>query len=161
MDEQIQLLIRLNYLARFWRWDVNHVRVFLSLEAAAFGAAALVHAGVLATGYEHREASVAEGVIAVVLVLGLVAGVFAPLWRRADGPLAVVASVLCFSTLPEGYSLGLTTTVVGVPIVLVVTVLLVRQGWRTARRVDWRNLPHLSAPLLPRRSETPGQVRVR
>jgi hypothetical protein len=59
--------------------------MFLSLEAAAFGAAALVHAGVLATGYEHREASVAEGVIAVVLVLGLAAGVIAPLWRRAFG----------------------------------------------------------------------------
>jgi alpha-1,6-mannosyltransferase len=85
----------------------------------------------------------------------------APLWQRADGPLAVVASVLCFTTLPEGYSLGLTTTVVGVPIVLVATVLLLRQGWRTARRIDWRHLADLSSPLLPRPSETSGQIRVR
>ncbi|WP_347353933.1 polyprenol phosphomannose-dependent alpha 1,6 mannosyltransferase MptB [Intrasporangium sp.] len=48
--------------------------------------------------------------------------------------LAVAATVLCFAQLPDGYSLGLTTTAVGVPVDLVVTVLLVRAGWRWARR---------------------------
>ena len=39
------------------------------------------------------------------------------LWQeRLERPLAVVATVVCFATLPEGYSLGLTTTAVGVPI---------------------------------------------
>jgi alpha-1,6-mannosyltransferase len=50
--------------------------------------------------------------------------------RRAVTWLAVVATILCFAQLPDGYSLGLTTTAVGVPIDLVATVLLVRAGWR-------------------------------
>ena len=69
---------------------------------------------------------------------------------RLEGPLAVVATVVCFATLPEGYSLGLTTTVVGVPFALVVGVLLVRRGLATARRVDGAHLFDLDRPLLPR-----------
>lgn len=59
--------------------------------------------------------------------------------------LAVVASVLCFAQLPDGYSLGLTTTAVGVPIALAVTVLLIRAGWRRARVTDWRHVLDLPA----------------
>ena len=69
---------------------------------------------------------------------------------RLETPLAAVATVVCFAALPEGYSLGLTTTVVGVPFALVVAVLLVRRGARTARRADWRHLLDLDRPLLPR-----------
>jgi alpha-1,6-mannosyltransferase len=68
---------------------------------------------------------------------------------RLEVPLAAVATAVCFATLPEGYSLGLTTTVVGVPFALVVAVLLVRRGWRTARRADWRHLLDLDRPLQP------------
>ena len=93
-------------------------------------------------------------------VLPVLAASSAPLWQRADTPLAVVASVLCFTTLPEGYSLGLTTTAVGVPVVLVATVLLVRLGWRTAQRVDWRHLVDLSAALLPRTPTGRDKARV-
>jgi alpha-1,6-mannosyltransferase len=50
--------------------------------------------------------------------------------RRAVTWLAVVATILCFMQLPDGYSLGLTTTAIGVPIDIVATVLLVRAGWR-------------------------------
>lgn len=60
--------------------------------------------------------------------------------------LAAVASVLCFAQLPDGYSLGLTTTAVGVPIALAVTVLLVRAGWRWAAVTDWRHF--LDLPVL-------------
>jgi hypothetical protein len=42
------------------------VRLLLSLEAAAFGAAALVHSGVLVQHYHHREAAIAESVIGEV-----------------------------------------------------------------------------------------------
>lgn len=49
------------------------LRVWLAVEAGAFALAALVHAGILATGYEHREARIAETVIAVVLLAGLAA----------------------------------------------------------------------------------------
>ncbi|GAA2741174.1 polyprenol phosphomannose-dependent alpha 1,6 mannosyltransferase MptB [Terrabacter aerolatus] len=76
-------------------------------------------------------------------------------WQaRLEQPLAVVATVVCFATLPEGYSLGLTTTVVGVPFALVVLVLLLRRGLRTARLVDWRHLLDLDRPLV-RRSDHP------
>ena len=63
--------------------------------------------------------------------------------------LAVAASVLCFAQLPDGYSLGLTTTAVGVPVALAVAVLLVRAGWRWVRVTDWRHfldLPRYEAP---------------
>lgn len=73
------------------------------------------------------------------------------LWQaRLERPLAVVATVVCFATLPEGYSLGLTTTAVGVPVALVVLVLLLRRGLRIARRTDWRHLLDLDVPLLRR-----------
>jgi alpha-1,6-mannosyltransferase len=66
--------------------------------------------------------------------------------RRTITWLAVVATVLCFAQLPDGYSLGLTTTAVGVPIDLVATALLVRAGWRhTTRshrgRIEPRGIP--------------------
>ncbi|MEW1952611.1 polyprenol phosphomannose-dependent alpha 1,6 mannosyltransferase MptB [Terrabacter sp. NPDC080008] len=82
-------------------------------------------------------------------VLPLFAVSLGRLWQgRLERPLAVVASVVCFATLPEGYSLGLTTTAVGVPVALVALVLLLRRGWCTARRVDWRHLLDLERPLV-------------
>jgi hypothetical protein len=47
------------------------IQFFMLLESAAFIAAALVHAGLLVDGYEHREARIAESVIAAVLLAGL------------------------------------------------------------------------------------------
>lgn len=46
-------------------------RVLVAIEAASFALASLIHSGVLMSGYEHRQARVAEGVIAVVLFAGL------------------------------------------------------------------------------------------
>jgi hypothetical protein len=37
----------------------HRVRTLLTLEAAAFGAAALVHSGALARGHEHAQAATA------------------------------------------------------------------------------------------------------
>lgn len=47
------------------------IRAFLFVEAATFIAAAFIHAGLLVSGYEHREARIAESVIALVLLAGL------------------------------------------------------------------------------------------
>ena len=44
------------------------IRRFLLLEGASFAVAALVHSGVLVADYAHRQASIAETVIAVVLL---------------------------------------------------------------------------------------------
>ena len=61
------------------------VRTFLALEAIAFGIAALIHAGVLTNGYQHREATIAESVIAGVLTLGLLVTLMNPRSSRAAG----------------------------------------------------------------------------
>jgi uncharacterized membrane protein YqgA involved in biofilm formation len=47
------------------------IRLFLLFEGASFAIAGLIHRGVLVDGYRHREAAIAEGVIAVVLLVGL------------------------------------------------------------------------------------------
>ena len=51
---------------------IRRRRRLLVFQAALFAAASLVHAGVLLRGYEHSRAATAEGVIALVLVAGLV-----------------------------------------------------------------------------------------
>ncbi|MEO7754884.1 MAG: polyprenol phosphomannose-dependent alpha 1,6 mannosyltransferase MptB, partial [Terracoccus sp.] len=80
--------------------------------------------------------------------LPLLAVSAAPTSRRLESVLAGVATVLCFAQLPDGYSLGLTTTAVGVPLMLVVTVVMVRRGAGWLRRLDGRHLLDLSRPAL-------------
>jgi hypothetical protein len=50
---------------------VRRIRLLLLFEAATFLIAAAVHGGWFINGYEHREARIAETVIAVVLLAGL------------------------------------------------------------------------------------------
>ena len=47
------------------------IRLFLLLEGASFALAGLVHFGVLARGYEHGAAGIAESVIGAVLLMAL------------------------------------------------------------------------------------------
>ncbi|MDV3219853.1 polyprenol phosphomannose-dependent alpha 1,6 mannosyltransferase MptB [Intrasporangium sp.] len=61
--------------------------------------------------------------------------------------LPVAATVLCFAQLPDGYSLGLTTTAIGVPVAVVAVVLLLRGAVRWSRRADWAGLLDLERPL--------------
>jgi hypothetical protein len=72
-----------------------------------FGLAALVHAGVLADGYQHREATIAETVIGAVLALGLLVGWVSP--RRAR---AAALAVQTFALL--GTMVGVFTMIIGV-----------------------------------------------
>jgi len=81
--------------------------MFLALEAAVFGCAALVHAGALIRGYEHVRAEIAEGVIAAVLIAGLAASLFAPGTSRPIG-LAAQAFALV------GTLVGLFTIAIGI-----------------------------------------------
>ncbi len=73
---------------------------YLLLEALAFFAAALVHAGHLVPGYEHRAARIAETVLGLALLAGLVIGLLRPALTRAVGLAA------------QGF--GLVGTVVGI-----------------------------------------------
>lgn len=83
------------------------VRWFLVAEAILFGVASLVHAGVLVSGLEHASARTAEGVIAVVLLLGLIGTVAAPGRTRAFGLGAQGFALL-------GTLVGLTMIAIGV-----------------------------------------------
>ena len=47
------------------------IRTLLLVEAATYVIVALVHFGVLTTGFEHRQAGTAESLIAAVLLVGL------------------------------------------------------------------------------------------
>ena len=86
---------------------MKQIRTFLAIEAIAFGAAALVHAGRLTGGYQHREAAIAESVIAGVLTLVLVVSVTSPRSGRAAG-LAVQGFALL------GTLVGIVTIVIGI-----------------------------------------------
>lgn len=83
------------------------VRWFLALEVVVFALAALLHAGVITTGYEHRQARIAESVIGAVLLIGLVVSVAAPELTRRAGLLAQGFALL-------GTCVGLFTIAVGV-----------------------------------------------
>jgi hypothetical protein len=61
------------------------VRRFLLVEAATFVTAAAIHGGWLISGYEHREARIAESVIAAVLLGGAAIAWARPAWTRAAG----------------------------------------------------------------------------
>jgi hypothetical protein len=83
------------------------VRTFLLAEAVTFVVAAIVHGGWLMSGYAHREARVAESVIAAVLLAGAALTWLRPIWTRAAGLLAQGFALLL--TL-----VGITTIAVGV-----------------------------------------------
>lgn len=83
------------------------IRLFLLFEGATFVVAALVHFGVLIDGYEHREAGVAESVIAVVLLTGWALTWIGQAWTRRVG-----LTVQSFALL--GTLVGVFTIVIGV-----------------------------------------------
>jgi len=61
------------------------VRRFLLVEAATFIAAAAIHGSWLISGYEHREARIAESIIAAVLLGGAAIVWARPAWTRSVG----------------------------------------------------------------------------
>ena len=83
------------------------IRLILILTGASFMVAALVHQGVLVSGYEHSEAATAERVIAAVLLAGFVLTWAWPAWVR---PIALAA--MGFALL--GTLLGVLTIAIGI-----------------------------------------------
>jgi hypothetical protein len=83
------------------------IRRFLAVEALAFVAAALVHAGLLLQGYEHRAARTAETVLALVLLAGLTISLLRPGLTRTAGLAAQGFALL-------GTLVGILTIIVGV-----------------------------------------------
>jgi hypothetical protein len=61
---------------------IHRTELLLVVQAILFAAASLVHAGVLLSGYEHSRAATAEGIIALVLLAGLVGSLVRPASTR-------------------------------------------------------------------------------
>jgi hypothetical protein len=61
------------------------IRLLLLGEAATFIIAAAIHGGLIVSGYEHREARIAESAIAAVLLAGAAVAWIRPAWTRAAG----------------------------------------------------------------------------
>jgi hypothetical protein len=93
------------------RWlggvPANRLQSFLLVEAAAFATAAAVHFGILLEGYQHRQAGIAESVIAVALLLGLLLSWTHPASARTAGLVAQGFALL-------GTLVGILTIAIGV-----------------------------------------------
>jgi hypothetical protein len=61
----------------------TRIRSLLAVEVLLFAPASLLHRGILARGFEHARAAVAEGIIALVLAIGLAICVYSPSEARA------------------------------------------------------------------------------
>jgi hypothetical protein len=83
------------------------IRLFMLVEAAAFIVAALVHMGFFVSGYEHRQARMAESVIGGVLFGGLLLSLFMSDWTRNVGIVVQLVALL-------GTMIGIFTIIVGV-----------------------------------------------
>ena len=114
------------------------IRALLAGEAVAFALASLVHRGFLVKGYTDPAASTAEGIIAIVLAIGLAATYAFPRWTRGIGLAAqafalagtsiglfLVLSGIGPSTVPD------VVVHVGIVVVLIVG-LVVTARWRPA-----------------------------
>jgi hypothetical protein len=83
------------------------IRLFLLVEAAAFLAASLVHTGYIVTGYEHPKARIAEGIIGIVLLVGL-----AYTWARPESTRGAGLGTQGFALL--GTLVGAFTIAIGI-----------------------------------------------
>ena len=85
----------------------NGIRLLLLIQGVSFIAAAMVHFGILAGGFEHQKAGTAETVIGLVLLGGFVLSLVRPPWTRI-----AALSVQTFALL--GTLVGLFTIAIGV-----------------------------------------------
>jgi hypothetical protein len=84
---------------------MSRLRLIIALEVLLFGAASLVHAGLLVAGHEHARAATAEGVIAAVLLLGLVLSTLPSL--PAQALLLSVQIFALFGTLIGAFTIAI------------------------------------------------------
>ncbi len=86
---------------------IDRLRGLLAFQAMTYLVASLIHASVLLDGYEHRDASIAEGVIAMALFAGLLVSLARPA-RTRDAALGAQGFALALTCV------GLFTIAVGV-----------------------------------------------
>jgi prepilin signal peptidase PulO-like enzyme (type II secretory pathway) len=83
------------------------IRLFLFVEAASFIVAALIHMGFFISGYEHRQARMAESVIGGMLFGGFLLSLFMPDWTRNIGVVVQLVALL-------GTVIGVATIIIGI-----------------------------------------------
>jgi hypothetical protein len=115
----------------------RRARLLLAFEAVLFATASLVHAGTLLSGYEHSRAATAEGVIALGLLAGLVAGLIRSASARtaalvAQG-FALLGTLVGAFTIAVGVGPQTTADYVFHATVLVVLVWGLVAVWRSSR----------------------------
>lgn len=86
---------------------MKRTRAFLAAGAIIFALASAIHGGWLLDGYQHSEARIAEGVIAIMLLAGLAVSLINPPWTRRAGLLAQGFALV-------GTLVGVFTIIVGV-----------------------------------------------
>jgi hypothetical protein len=64
---------------------LESLRMLMLFEAVTFIVAALIHSGMLITGYEHDKARIAESVIAIVLLAAVASTWIWSAWARWAG----------------------------------------------------------------------------
>ena len=76
------------------------------MQAATFLIAASIHSGYFLTGHEHREARIAESIIAGVLIVGGLMAMMRPAWARraalAAQGFALVGTLVGIGTILGG-----------------------------------------------------------
>lgn len=87
--------------------NVGTLQTILMVEAVAFAIASIIHGGYVIPGHSHRNAHIAEAVLAVALFGGVVITVVAPDHARRIGLMAQGLALL-------GTVVGLFTIAVGV-----------------------------------------------
>ena len=70
------------------------IQILVCFEAVTFVAASLIHSGVLIAGYEHHQARIAEGVIAIVLLGAVTSTWIWPAWTHQVGLAAQAFALL-------------------------------------------------------------------
>jgi hypothetical protein len=103
------------------------VRLFLLLEGASFVVAGLVHFGVLARGYEHGSAAIAESVTGAVLLVALTLTWVLPAWARALGIAAQAFALL--GTLVGAFTIAIGVGPRTVPDVVYHAAILLALAW--------------------------------
>jgi hypothetical protein len=83
------------------------IRRFMLFEAATFVVAALIHFGVLAHGFEHQKAGIAESVIATVLLAGSA-------WTAASSRASRLIGLIAQGFALLGTLVGIFTIAIGV-----------------------------------------------
>ena len=103
------------------------VRLFLLIEGASFVIAGLAHFGVLARGYEHGSAAIAESVIGAVLLVALTLTWVLPPWARALGIAAQAFGLL--GTLVGAFTIAIGVGPRTVPDVMYHAAILLVLAW--------------------------------